>query len=188
MGSLQWVCLCGSWVVSTPGASAVCSLCSLMGSHAAGLLEQVSPLLQNFEIARKGLNCSQLLFSYFPSVSLEFSSPLVWLHGGTIRFNLTRVNVLGRVGCVGFCLFLLSNHFERCLTLCTTYLSFHLSLMTAAEALWRCLTCLQTIVSLLVAESDLFRVQKCDAVQGLLVMSQKPTSFFLSFKSLGLEM
>jgi len=77
MGSLQWVCLCGSWVVSTPGASAVCSLCSLMGSHAAGLLEQVSPLLQNFEIARKGLNCSQLLFSYFPSVSLEFSSPLV---------------------------------------------------------------------------------------------------------------
>lgn len=87
-----------------------------------------------------------------------------------------------------FVCFFLSNHFERCLTLCTTYMSFHLSLMTAAEALWRCLTCLQTIVSLLVAESDLFRVQKCDAVQGLLVMSQKPISFFLSFKSLGLEM
>lgn len=97
--------------------------------------------------------------------------------------------MLGCVGCVGFCLFLLSNHFERCLTLCTTYLSFHLSLMTAAEALWRCLTCLQTIVSLLVPESEpLFRVQKRDAVQGLLVMSQKPISFFLSFKSLGLEM
>lgn len=87
-----------------------------------------------------------------------------------------------------FVCFFLSNHFERCLTLCTTYLSFHLSLMTAAEALWRCLTCLQTIVSLLVPESEpLFRVQKRDAVQGLLVMSQKPISFFLSFKSLGLE-
>lgn len=59
--------------------------------------------------------------------------------------------------------------------------------MTAAVALWRYLTCLQTIVSLWVAESDLFRVQNCNAVQGLLVMSQKLISFFLSFKSLGLE-
>lgn len=59
------------------GICSVQSVQTLMGSHAAGLLEQVSPLLQNFEIARKGLNCSQLLFSYCPSVSLEFSSPLV---------------------------------------------------------------------------------------------------------------
>lgn len=111
----------------------------------------MSPPLQKFEAARKGLSCSQLLFSYCPSVSLDFSSPLVWLYGGIIHPNLTVV------GCVCYVDFFFVSFLAITLNdawLSATYLSFHLFLMTAAEALWRCLTCLQTIVSLWVAEGD----------------------------------